>query len=49
MQDDKTKKPDQSDKNDRTDKVEDLRQKPIAESDAQAVKGGRKREDGIKR
>jgi len=41
MQDDNTKKPEQSDKNvPAADKVEELPQKPISESDAQAVKGG---------
>jgi len=41
MQDDNTKKPEQSDKNvPAADKVEELSEKPISESDAQAVKGG---------
>jgi hypothetical protein len=47
MPDDTTKKPSQSGKTDNAAKfVEELPQKPIADRDAQSVKGGRARRGG---
>ena len=46
MQDDATKKTDQSDKTDgAADRIEELAEKPISDGDAQSVKGGRAHDD----
>jgi hypothetical protein len=46
MQDDATKKTNQSDMTDRpADRIEELAEKPISDQDAKSVKGGRARDD----